>query len=291
MDKLRSKGFDIGHGVSNHTMAIQGDFETHLEPIEYLARSPSRLKILESINFGPRTRQELNDSTEVSRVTLSRVLSNFEHRGWIERPNGEYVTTAEGAYVASELSHLLENMRTLQKLDGAMAWLPAEEFDFELRCLHDAEVSTADWGDHTAQIRAVADTIYGSDRIVATGSGVSRDVLDAFETVTVDEGASLEAILDDTALRIVTEDPELRAVSRSLLDAEDVRILRYLGDADPLLMVTICDDTVILCGHDEDGPPPGTLESTNPEVRAWAEHYIATVRRESSPVDPGLFED
>lgn len=272
-------------------MASLDDLEAQIEPVEYLARSPSRLRVLESINEAPRSRRDLKEITDVSRVTLSRVLSNFEDRGWVERTNGDYEITSEGSFVATELAQLIGNMRTLEHLDGAMRWLPVEAFDFDLACLQDAEVSTADWGNHTAQIRAVADTIYGSERIVATASGVSLGVVEALRDVTVAGDASLEALVDDTAIDIVAGDPELRRLHREMLAGGDVDVLRYEGDRVPLLMLTVCDDTVILCGHDEDGPPPGTLETTDETVRAWAEDYFETIREESTPIDPAVFED
>lgn len=265
--------------------------ESQIEPIEYLARSPSRLRVLRSIQEADRTRDELKEVTDISRVTLSRVLASFEERGWIERKNGDYEATSEGAFVATEVSKLLGNLRTLEHLDGAMKWLPVEAFDFDLRHLRDAEVSTSDWGDHTAQIRAVADTIYGSDRIIATASGVSREVVEAIWDVTVNGEASFEAMVDDTALDIVLDDDELRRRHQEMLATGNVEILRYEGTEDPLLMLTVCDDTVVMCGHDPNGPPPGTLETTDARVRDWAMDYFETIRAESTAIGTQWFRD
>lgn len=277
--------------MREHTMSSREDIESEVEPVEYLTRSPSRLKVLTLIDETPRSRRELRDSTDISRVTLSRVLSNFEDRGWIERTNGEYEVTPEGSYIATELDRLLGNITTLQELDGAMAWLPVAEFDFDLACLGDATVTTAAWEDHTAQIRRVADTITGSDRIVATGSGISRDVLEAIWQATVNGDASFVGLLDDTALDIAKSDPELRRRVRDIAASENADVRRYEGDETPLLMVSICDDTVVLCDHEQDGPPSGTLETTNATVRAWAESYVEAIERDSAPVDPERFED
>lgn len=272
-------------------MATSGDLESRIEPIEYLARSPSRLRVLDAIADCPRSRTELKDSTDVSRVTLSRMLSNFEDRGWIDRTNGEYTVTAEGAYVAEEVGQLLGNLATLDHLDGAMSWLPVEAFTFDLARLRDADVSTADWGDHTGQIRAVVDSLEGGTCIRATASGVSRDVLAALRTATVEDGATLEAVLDQTALEIVRGDPELARQVRDMQAQAGVDVRAYAGPAEPLLMVTVCDETVILCGHDPDGPPPGTLETTDEQVRDWAASYIDEIRSAASPVDPASVTD
>jgi predicted transcriptional regulator len=265
------------------------NLEGSLEPVEYLARSPSRLEVLDAIHQDPRTRTELKELTDVSRVTLSRILANFEDRGWIERTNGGYEATSRGSFVATELTGLLANIQTLDHLDGVMEWLPTEEFDFELTCLRDADVSTSSWGDHTAQIRHVAESIPGSDRIVATASGVSRDVIDALWETTVNGDATFEALLDTTALEIIRADEELRRQVREMIGSGTTDWLLYEGEKEPLPMLMTCDDTVILCGHDEDGPPPGTLETTDEAVRSWAESYFDAVRADARPLDADAF--
>lgn len=260
-----------------------------IEALDYLSRSPSRVTVLEALHEAPRTQPELRELTDVSRVTLSRVLANFEGRGWVERTDGRYVTTPEGGYVASEVTRLLSNLDMVDSLDGAMAWLPTEHFDFDLACLRDADVATSSWGDHTAQIRRVATVIEDAGCIRATASGVSREVVDAICVAAVEGDASFDCVYDATALDIVRSDAGLRRQHRELLESGNADILRYVGDQSRLLMVMTCDDTVLLCGHDEDGPPPGTLESTDERVYAWAEGYIDSVRADTQPLDADAF--
>lgn len=265
------------------------DIEVHLEPVEYLVRSPARITVLRAVDEAPLERHELRDLTDVSRVTLSRVLSSFEDRGWIERSDGRYATTVEGSFVAGEITGLLEDVRTLESLDGAMRWLPVEAFEFDLRHLADADVTTASWADHTGQIRRVVQVASGSERIRGTASGVSRDVVDAIHEAVVEGDATFEGIYDVTAVDIVADDPGLRGKHRDLQETGDASLSRYEGPEEPLIMVMVCDDTVLLCGHDEDGPPPGTLESTNDRVRDWAEAYIDSVGADARPIDPEVW--
>lgn len=260
-----------------------------LDDVGYLSRSPSRIRVLEAIHETPHSQRDLRELTDVSRVTLSRILANFEGRGWIEQTNGQYETTSEGRYVARELTRLLTNMEMVESLDGVMDWLPVEQFDFDLTCLRDATVTTSSWEDHTAQIRAATNSIPGSERITATASGVSRPVAEAMWKTAVDGGSSVEVILDAAGMEIVLSDAELRQQFREMLEAGSTEFLRYEGDDEPLLMVTLCDDTVVLCGHDEDGPPPGTLETRDRAVRSWAESYFDSVRVDSSRIEPDFF--
>ena len=260
------------------------DPETSLEPVEYLARSPSRFELLDAIYEDTRTRHDLKELTDVSRVTLSRFLSTFEERGWIERTNGQYDTTVEGAFVAEEVSRLLTNVETFQSLDGAIEWMPIDKFDFDLACLQDAEVTTATWKDHTAQMRQVANVIHGSNRIRATASGTSREVVDALWDATVEQGASFQAVFDDTVLGIIRSDS---VVFRKIeeMAGHDAEFFRYNGPETPLIMLMICDDLVLMCGHDMEGPPPGTIQTDDDRVLAWAESYFEEVLNDAISAD------
>lgn len=94
--------------------------EWPLETVEFLARSPSRVRVLEAIQEDPRTRNELKDLTDVSRFTLSRTLADFEDRGWIVRSGQRYELTGKGGLVSSELKTLLSNLAAAEELDGVL---------------------------------------------------------------------------------------------------------------------------------------------------------------------------
>ncbi len=69
---------------------------------EFFARSQSRVEVLRRLEQDPRTRNELKKLTDISRFTLSRALSDFGDREWIERVGKRYETTGKGPVVASE---------------------------------------------------------------------------------------------------------------------------------------------------------------------------------------------
>lgn len=258
-----------------------------LDDVGYLARSPSRVRVLEALEEAPRERRELTALTDVSRVTLSRTLANLEDRGWIEQRNGRYDVTEPGAFIAREFTQLLANVDTLQALDAAVAWLPIERFGFDLACLSDAKVTTSSWTDHTASIRRVADIVRGSQRVLGTASGVSREVVEALHENALHGDGTVQLVLDRTALEIVRSEAALRSQLKEMVEA-GAEVARFDGD-EPLLMVTVCDGTVLLCGHDKDGPPTGTLETTNEDVLAWAISYFDNVHPAGAPLEADVF--
>jgi DNA-binding HxlR family transcriptional regulator len=73
-----------------------------LEELVFLARSRHRVALLGALSREERTRRELEESTDISQPTLSRILSDFERRHWVtNKHNGAYTLTPLGSLLAS----------------------------------------------------------------------------------------------------------------------------------------------------------------------------------------------
>lgn len=264
------------------------------EDIEFLVSSWNRLDILQTIQTGPRSRDELRESTSVSRVTLSRILSDLEDRGWIERTDGAYRTTSTGRYLATEVNALVGNVRTLNRLGENVEWIHLDRFDFDLKRLQDAEIIMPTWDDFSAQTRFLIDLVYQSSAIRGIGAGLDREFMRALTDATINGDLSLELIFDPDVLETINDVPELGRQFRDLTDSTDATIYRYGGEAELMeLGIPETDsrgrDPVLLCGEYEEGAPPGTLKSTDPVVRRWAESYFETIRADAHRLKAGAF--
>lgn len=263
------------------------DMGTSLESVEYLARSGSRVRVLDALDEEPRTREELEQATDASRTTLSRMLSDFEERGWISRPNRRYQLTPEGGFVASEVTRLLENMETAEKLDRALRWLPTDEFDFDLRRLRDAEVVTLHWND-PASMRLLAERLDGASQVRSIATSVSREVMDILHKVTVDNEASYEGVLTTNAVQIVREHPELRDQLREILGSDRTTVYRYDGD-ESLPMVMLIDDLATVCSHGSGGPQMEAIIADDEAFHSWVEAYFESVRADAQLLEADAF--
>jgi predicted transcriptional regulator len=263
-----------------------GDGSTALEDIEFLARSPHRAEVLGALADAPRTRHELRERADVSRVTISRLLDDLDERNWVDHDNGQYEATPRGRMVAREFRRLHANLTVGDRLDDALEWLPTEEFDFDLACLHDADVLRAtDWEGQTEAIRHAADLVEATEEIRGTAIGFSHEVVDEIRDMVIDRGGIFEVVVDETAFRMIQNDAGLRERFHDLLGSDGAHLYRYHGEA-PLHMVMSMDDITVICGHIDEGPPPGTLESRHERVRTWARTYFESALRESELVDP-----
>lgn len=264
---------------------INDDGYPAIDDIEFLARSPHRVEVLGALADAPRTRHELKERADVSRVTIRRLLEDLDERGWIVNENGQYEATARGRTVSREFARLHANLSVADSLDDALEWLPTEEFEFDLARLHDADVLRASsWETQTEAIRHAADCVHGAERIRGTAIGFSHEVVDAIRELVVGGEGSFEMVVDETALGMIRNDEGLRHRFRDILGAQGGALHRYTGAA-PLHMVCTFDELVVICGHVDEGPPPGTLETTDHEVHEWARSYYETALSESEPVD------
>lgn len=279
-------------------MATQEDSETTddgaREDVEFLVSSWNRHEVLKSVTRGTRTRNELREETDVSRVTLSRILSDLESKNWIDRTGDGYEATRLGTAMAEEVNRLLENLRTVNQLDDDLGWIQIDQFDFDLAHLQDASLIKPTWDDFAAQTRLLTDLVYESTAIRGIGTGMDREFMEALVDATVNGTLSSELILSPDVIDAINAEPEFTRLFRDFADADDGELYRYQGQK-ALMELGIHetegpgDDPVMICGEYEDGAPPGTLESTNPAVRKWAESYFEARRAESHRLKAAVF--
>lgn len=258
-----------------------------LADVEFLARSEHRLAILQALHDAPRTRDELRDLTDASRTTLSRLLADFEDRGWVGRSNDRYVPTPEGTYVAGEVSRLLDNLETAAELDGLLQWLPTGAFTFDLHRLRDAEVVTLRWND-PASMRLLAEQLEGVDQVRSMADTVSREVVDVLRDLTVGGDGTYEGVLSSEAVEVIRAHPELAGQLREMLESGRATLYRYDG-VEVESMLLCFDDVVALCNHAKGGPRVEGLVSEDPVVRAWAKAYFDAVRDRAIRLDVEAF--
>lgn len=136
-----------------------------LDDIAFLARSPNRVEVLDTLSSGPYDRAELQEVTDIPRPTVGRIVNDFQARGLVAQSGPKYTTSPLGEFLAIEFRSLLEGAETMRKLRGVVEWLPTDEFDFTLDCFADATITTPRRGDPTAPVRRAAALTHEADHI------------------------------------------------------------------------------------------------------------------------------
>lgn len=261
-----------------------------LDDVTFLTRSEHRIAVLDAMAEADRGRHELRELTGASRVTVNRILQDFETRGWIVRRNGRWEATPKGAVVADEVTGLISNLAVSEKLEDALQWMPTEAFDFDLNHLADAEVfRKSDWQDHTDTISRITDLVNRTSRIRGTAVGFSHEVVNAIREATTENDASFDVVVDDSTHEMIRGDPGLRHQFLEILESQNTAMARYAGQT-PLHMVMIFDQTVMVCGQSTgEGPRPGWVRTDNDTVRLWAVGYFESALDDSTRITANAF--
>jgi DNA-binding HxlR family transcriptional regulator len=188
------------------------------EDVAFLARSPHRVGVLETLADGPLTRADLHEETGISQPTLGRILSSFADRNWVERRRAEYALTPLGELLAESFAALLDTVETVQTLGDVVQQLPTDEMDFDIRTFSDATVWVPEPGDTLSHIRRMESVWFDAERRRLLGSTLgpasfddrkkqaSRDFdrLRQLEVETIVSRAMLEQGMSDPDIRRMT---------------------------------------------------------------------------------------
>jgi predicted transcriptional regulator len=263
-----------------------------LEDIAYLTRSENRVEVLALLAEGPRDRTALKEATDVSRVTMGRMLGELEDRGWISRDGHDYCVTHVGRIVAEDLSRLLRTTNTAQKLREVEAFLPVEAFDFDLRRLDDAEVFRPTRSDPNAPMRRMSALLSASDRVRVFAPAVAPLAVRAHRERVLDaEDHRASVVFTPDAVDVALSDPDMRTWFREMVETGRYEWFRYDGTFPA--NVVIADGTVLLTLYDDTSESGfhSMVESDDDRVRSWAVSTFERYRSESERVDREVFAD
>ena len=264
------------------------DVERPLEDIEFLARSLNRIRALDALTAGPIDRRDLEETTGISRPTLSRILDEFEDRGWANRDRRYYEATKLGSFTVREFVGLLDRFEALHALTDVVRWFPDAGFDFDLGCLARTEIIRPHKNDALAPTTRIVRRLDAADRVRILSYTVFPAALEACWRAAIDGTHQLEAVFDSGALATVAADATMVDRSREMFETGRARIFHYDGDV-PYVLFVFDDEVVDLCLGSKDGAPRAVIETDDETVLAWAEAIFDTYRDGARPLDSAAF--
>ncbi|WP_254547312.1 helix-turn-helix transcriptional regulator [Halomarina pelagica] len=255
-----------------------------LDDVAFLARSPSRVAVLETLTEGAHSRAALQEVTGVPRATVGRIVTELEARGLVTRRGADYRASPLGELLAREFLSLVDTAVTVDKLRRVSEWLPIEAFEFDLDRLVDAEITLADRTDIIAPIRRAVELFETGDRVRILAPVFVRESPRAIWQATVHGDQTSEITVTAAVLEVMLADPECAMWLRELAASDRGSVARYDGSISYALAVV--DDIAWIGLLDEDGAPRGLLETTDEIVHAWAEATIDDHWQASNPLEP-----
>lgn len=255
-----------------------------LDDISFLARSASRVQVLETLASAPHDRAELQMTTGVPRATVGRIVTEFEARGWVRHDGRYYTTSPLGGFLIAEFRSLVDGVTTMQKLRSVIEWLPTDEFDFPLSRFSGADITLPRATDTIAPVDRAAELVEGGDDVCILAFGSAPPVVEAGWRTTVDGTQSFEVIFAAETLDTLATDPETGPWLRDLAGCERGTVRRYDGTV-PYNLAVI-DDTANFALVDEHGAPAALIETTDEAIRSWTVATIDRYRADSKRLGP-----
>ena len=261
-----------------------------LEEIDFVARSGHRVAVLCELTGGSRERRELSAATGASSPTMSRILTDFEERRWIDRNGPTYELTPLGEFVAERFLDLREAMEIERKLRDVWQWLPREMEGFSVDLFADAVVSYPGPGYPYEPVERLTHLIQRTDRMRGFDSIVFKSINNETVCRAVLDGMALEYVYSPTALeKTLAWNPE-RVMAAASRENCTVFVHDDLPDRSRCGL-GIVDDRAGICCHDpETGALTAVIDTDAPEAREWAIATFERVRDEATLVEAQAFE-
>lgn len=254
-----------------------------VDDVAFLLRSPNRVAVLKALADGPQSRDDLVDGTPASRVTIGRILHDFELREWVERSGRAYEPTTRGRLLARELSAFLDRLRAIERLDPVLSSFAVDRIDVPLAAFGDATVTVptqAEPNRHHRRIGAVGER---AETARMYTQGVTREASAIHRTAVSEREQTLELVLTADALAAARADESLWDEVSGLVESS--AFFGTVAEALSVPFVGLFDGSCFIGIADERGVPTGVVESTNDDVVGWAEQTLDDLVARATPVD------
>lgn len=264
-----------------------------IETVAFLARSEHRVHILFLLNDGECTRDEISQEVGVTRVTLSRILSDLEEKELIARQISEstHELTRYGELVYQDISRLLGTVSIRQTFPDIIERLPTEFFDFDLRCLADSELLGNDGNDPISAARVVANAVQNaSSRNALLGTFLSIPLYTFEEALRAGNEPEGAVIFDSDMAETMLTDSDLRTRWQKIESIADSPVYYRVDECIPCGVALIDDETVFLTIERAEDNSFDVIRSTHPVVVGWAEQTIEDHRTNAKPLRTSLDE-
>lgn len=256
-----------------------------LDDVAFLANSPNRLSVLETLVRGPAEKTGLGERVDASRATIARVLSDMEDRRWVERSDDTYRVTPLGAWVAEEFGDLLTTMSAERRLRSVLPWFPTAHVAFDVRRLRDAEVVEPSPSKMWRHVQRIVECFRSARRARVVSSRAAPPIVEATTVAVKQREQRFEGVLTPNLIDTLRSDPTMEPLFTELLERPTTDV--YVAAEEPPLIFFITDDTVGFPLVDDERIARALLLSDDGVVYDWAEAAFERHRAEADPIDRG----
>jgi predicted transcriptional regulator len=256
--------------------------------VAFFGSSPTRLTTLQALCEEAIPRAKLQERIDTSRITLWRLLGDFEDRGWVRETDAGYEATVAGRFVVEQLTSVEDALQALEELDGLLEWLPLDEMDFSLERLAEAEFVRPSPSDPQGPIRLATAQIREATTIRILTHGYAPRAVESMHELGMAGDQSGVLVTSTGVLETFLEEPSMREKLGELIEAERLEYFHHRGEV-PHIFAILDGERVGMGVDDDDGRPQAAFDIDDETVLAWAERTFERYRSQSARVDPERF--
>lgn len=242
--------------------------------IGYLCSSPVRVDLLAQLVDAPARPADLVESTDASRTTVHRTLTDFLSREWCRRDDGEYVATGLGRLVLESYHRARSQFHTLDRLSPVLAHLDdVDGLDpawFETASF---EVATEENPQRPMEWYADLIEAFDGDRFRGIAPVVNRQLM-AMHRPLVRADTPTELLIGESTFEFVAERYPEQLEGSIAVDSYTL----YVTPESPSLGISLYGEAVFLGTYDDRTRLVGMLSCTDDRLRDWAERRYRRYR-------------
>ena len=246
------------------------DAATPLDRVLFLARAESRVEILELlVDSNAATQRQLRARADASRTTVSRSLQSLTERGWVENSEGEYRLTRAGELIATSFLELLGTVEQVDELGEFLRWFPTDVDPPNVLGASGLEVTASTEADPYAPARTQTEILRNADHLRVLLPAIEIESTKTLAEQVTGRGLTLETVITPS-LEPTIESPKFAPPMREVLRTEGVDLF-VAEDPLPFYLGLAADGRVQIGLADDEGFPRALLETTDQDIRAWAD--------------------
>lgn len=253
-----------------------------IENIEFLARSPNRVQILETLaEVGHAEKDELRTTVEADRTTVTRNLSALEDRGWIRTVNPTCTITPAGRDLVEDFQALVRTADVAARFQHFFRWIAADEFDLDIQALADAELFVPEPADPYTTVNQHVTTIENAEYVRALLPLTGLHAHEKAHEQVVANGAECEIVVTPAVAATHRSAPKYEELTSEMAATDRFHVYQFDGTIPYGL--ALLDETVQIFADDE-GELRAMVETDAEQVYQWAERTFETYKTKASPI-------
>lgn len=251
----------------------------------FLADSPDRLCLLTYLRETPTTPSGLAEALSISHRSVQRNLSQFVEKGWAEKDEGVYHLTTTGELIAGEHENYLNTLEHIHEFESFYRYLPDSSHAPDPRWLQDATLAVATSDNPQAPVHHYTTSLqnFETETIRMVSPVLSRPFHNVHAELAF-QGVQTDLVMSSA---MIESAQELNPAEFKMVISVDVLDL-YRHPDDIGFGLTLGDDRLLMGAYDGQGQLQACLDTSDPDVLAWATHLYDRYRDRSTQVDPPM---